>query len=300
MKRIEGPHTTVKKLEVWLREQLFRILEDDEKARFNRVVVRHIVKGNKQGEEAFTVDLPKKANEEWCGSAALDLFTRLQAEAAVLTGYQKYALYSYFNNDSDNHVSRMLIGIQGTDDQEEGFETEGADKEGLLRGTQRHLEVAMKINATQNMTVAQTQGALIHKLSNMLENLLEKRAESLDLLEELIKEKHKQEIEVIKETSKAESMRGIAKRVQDILLPAIANRITGADQTAVKRDALFLMTKGVLTSIASNADTMGKIMESLSPEQQIGFMNLLETVSTKTNADGSPTADGTQSTDSEN
>lgn len=294
-KKLEAPNIAVKKLEIWLREQLFRVMEEDEKARFARVVVRQIVKGNKQGEEAFTVEVPKKAKEDWCGTAALDIYTRLGAEASVMTGYQKYALYAFFNHDTTNHVSRHLVGIQGTDDEEEGFETEGPDKEGLLRGTQRHLEVAMKINAGQTMTVTQSQGALIGKLTTMVESLLDKRAESLDVMMEMIEQRHEREITAIRERTKAAAMEGIANRVRDIILPAIANRITGADQTAVKRDALMLMVKGVLTSIASNEAQMTQFMSILTPEQQIGVMNLLETLSAKTNADGSPVANGVAS-----
>jgi hypothetical protein len=294
-KKLEAVNITVKKLEIWLREQLFRVLEEDDKARFHRVVVRQIVRGNKQGEEAFVVEVPKKAKEEWCSSAALDLFTRLQAEAPVLSGYQKYALYAFFNHDTANHVSRHLIGIQGSDEEEEGYETEGPDREGLLRGAQRHLEVAMKINAGQNMTVTQSQASLIGKLTTMLETSLEKQAASLDMLAELIEQRQQHEINAIKERTKAQAMEGIAKRVQDIIIPAIGNRITGADQTAVKRDALMLMTKGVLTAIASDETRMGKLMAMLSPEEQIGFMNLLETLSAKTNPDGSPVPNGVNS-----
>ena len=120
--------TIVKNLGLWLRECLY--LNFNEGARFSRILVRQLVKGNKRGEEVFFLEVPKKATESWCDTTSLEIYNRLGAEASTLGGLQKYAIYSFASDDFDNHISRFVLRVQGGEDEEDGepLNSEGADK----------------------------------------------------------------------------------------------------------------------------------------------------------------------------
>jgi hypothetical protein len=276
--KIDIAPVTARNLSKWLRQQLTHIKahdDDETPPKFSRIVIRHIVKGNKTGEEVSSIDVPKKANDDWAEATGTELYALLQAEAAVLPGYQRYALYSYFSDDTDTHASRHLVGIQGPDD-EEGFESEGTDSRGQVAQQMRHNEIAMKINAGQLMTVTSAQNQLITKLTGLVEDQIDKRVEMLETLEELARHKHEQEIAMLKEGARSEALRGIGKRVADMLIPAVANKLTGKSIYPIAGNPLLLMAKALMTNLAGNEERMGKIMSMLGPEEQIAFMNLYE------------------------
>ena len=124
----------------WLRENL--VLADGER-RFSRVTCRHLVKGNKRGEDVFFLDVPKKANDSWANNTAMEIQSKLQAECVTLGGLQKWALYAYFSDDNDRHISRHLIKLQGHDEEEgddDPLDSEGPDKTGMVSQAMRHAE----------------------------------------------------------------------------------------------------------------------------------------------------------------
>lgn len=279
----------VRNLSKWLRECLY-LVKDGDTSRFSRVLARHLVKGNKQGEEVFYIDVPKKAKDEWTETAAIDIYNRLQAEASTLGGLQKYALYAYHTDDNEHHSARFVIRIQGTDedDDEDGLNSEGPDKTGLTSQAMRHAEVLMKVNTGSQMTAISALQTLVNRQSQMIEKLMETRLQSIDVIEELITKKHEREIELMQADTKARAVRDVAGKL-GLFIPALANKIAGQQLFPVQANAVMMMVKGLVTSIAADEDKMKQLVGLLNPEQTVAFMNVLEEVSKNVGDNGLPT-----------
>lgn len=285
--QIESVPKTVKDLTKWLRDNLY--LVRDETGKFSRVLVRHIVKGNKRGEEVFYIDVPKGARDEWTDTTALEIYSRIQAEASTLGGLQKYALYSYFSDDNEGHVSRHLIRIQGADEDEDGSDlnSEAPDKGGLTSQAMRHAEAYAKIQTGSQMSVLSAYQGIVTRLSAMCEKLMDAKLESIDVIEQLIGRKHEREIELMQAETKAKAIKDVAGKL-GLFIPALANKISGQNLFPVQANAVMMMVKGMFTSIASDEDRMSKLMTILSAEQAVAFMNVLEEVSKTVDDAGLP------------
>lgn len=280
--RVIPVSNTIKNLQTWLRECLYTIVEDDETARFARVVARQLVKGNKRGEEAFCVDVPKAAGDEWCDSAAMQIYSKLQNETANLGGLQKYALYAYHSGDFENHISRFIVRIQGVsdDEDEEGLNSEGPDKQGLVSQSMRHTEVFAKTMTAMVTGLVGSYQATIARLAEMNQKLLDEKLETLDTIQELIDARDEKEVRMIQARAKAKGVEDLVGRL-GLLLPAVANKVAGKPIFPVEDSSLMMMTRSLVTSIMADPERVEKLMALLSPEQGIALMNLYESISTK-------------------
>jgi hypothetical protein len=281
--RANNTPTAVKNLQTWLRECLFTISEDDDAARFSRVVARQLVKGNKRGEEAFYVDVPKKAGEDWCDTAALEIWGKLQNETASLGGLQKYALYAFHSNDSESHISRFIVRIQGVDEEDDnndGLNSEAPDKTGLTSQAMRHAEVYAKTMSGMVMGQISAYQGTVQRLTTMVENLLEDKMQNIEAMKAVMDEKEERDIRVLKEKTKAEGMKDLIGRL-GVLLPAVANKVAGKPIFPVEDSSMMMMAKALFTSMAANPEKLDKIMSILSTEEQIAFMNFYEEISSR-------------------
>jgi hypothetical protein len=284
--RANSTPTAVKNLQTWLRECLFTISDDDDAARFSRVVARQLVKGNKRGEEAFYVDVPKKAGEDWCDTTALEIWGKLQNETASLGGLQKYALYAFLSNDSESHISRFIVRIQGVeeDDGDEGLNSEAPDKTGLTSQAMRHAEVYAKTMSGMVMgQIAAYQGT-VTRLTTMVENLLEDKMKNIEVMQEMTDQKEERDLRMLKEKVKADGMKDLIGRL-GVLLPAVANKVAGKPIFPVEDSSMMMMAKALFTSMAANPEKLDKIMAVLSTEEQIAFMNFYEEISSRKKED---------------
>lgn len=287
-RQIEATPKIVKDIGKWLRENLFLVRDDGAAGKFNRVLTRQLVKGSKRGEEVFYLDVPKRAGEDWCDNTALEIYTRLQMEASTLGGLQKYALYAYCAGDTENHVSRFVLRIQGADDEDDNdMLSETPDRTGLVSQSMRHTEAQQKINVSLVMTTQAAQSQMIARQAGMLEKLMEMRFASMEREEELITRKHEREIELMQAESKAKAIKEIGGKL-GLFIPALMNKIAGQNLFPVQANAVLMMTKGLLTGIASDEARMNQLMSILKPEEAVAFMNILEEVSRKVDDAGLP------------
>lgn len=274
--------TAVRNLQTWLRECLFSIVETDDGAlRFARVVARQLVKGNRRGEEVFSMEVPKKAGEDWCDLGGMEIWSKLQAETASLGGLQKYALYAYHSGDNEAHTSRFIVRIQGVDEDEdaEGLNSESPDKTGLVSQAMRHAEVYAKAMSAMVMNMVSGSQAMISRQAAMIEKLMDDKVAALDLLTEMSDVKDERDVKLIQARAKAKGVEELIGKL-GVLLPAVANKVSGKELFPVQESATHMMTKGLLGSIMANPERVEKIMGLLAPEEQIALMNLYETVST--------------------
>lgn len=275
--------TAVRNMQTWLRECLYSVVEGDDGAqRFARVVVRQLTKGNKKGEEAFSVDVPKKAGDDWCDTAALEIHGKLQNEVASLGGLQKYVLYAYHSGDYETHTARFIVRLQGVtdEDEENGLDSEGPDKTGLVSQSMRHTEASNRTLVAMVQSLVGTFQSTVSRQSAMIEKLLDDKVATIELIQEMQSDKDNREAKAMTAKAKARGVEQLVGRL-GVLLPAMANRVAGKPIFPVEDSAMMMMVRALFTSMAANPDRLEKLMGMLSPEEGIAFMNLYEQISAK-------------------
>jgi hypothetical protein len=281
IKAITTP-TSVRNLQTWLRECLFSIVDGDDGAlRFARVTVRQLVKGNRRGEEVLTLEVPGKAGEDWCDTAALDIHGKLSTEAATLGGLQKYALYAYHSGDNENHTSRFVIRLQNDDDEDggDGLNSENPDKTGLVSQSMRHTEVFAKTMSGMVMALMGSYQATISRQNSMIEKLLEEKMTGMESMQEMMEAKDERDVRMIQARAKARGIEDLVGRL-GVLLPAVANKVAGKAIFPVEDSSMMMMTRSLVTSIMADPERAEKLLALLPPEQGIALMNLYESIST--------------------
>jgi hypothetical protein len=279
--------TAVRNLQTWLRECLYSVVDGDDGAlRFSRVTVRQLTKGNKKGEEAFSLDVPKKASDDWCDTAALEIHAKLQNEVASLGGLQKYALYAYHSGDYENHTARFIVRLQGVsdDEDEDGLNSEGPDKTGLVSQAMRHTEASNRTMVALVQGLVGTYQSTISRLAAMNEKLLDDKLASMELIQEMQEDRDNREAKAMTAKAKAKGIQDLVGRL-GILLPAVANKVAGKPIFPVEDSSMMMMVRALFTSMATNPERLDKLMAMLSPEEGIAFMNLYEQISAKDKED---------------
>jgi hypothetical protein len=277
VKRVSPVNVLIREIDRWLTLCLNPRGEDE--GRFDRLVCRHLVKGNKQGEEVFRINVPEGASDKWATSGATDIYNRLQREASTLGGLQKWAIYAYADSDFNNHFSRHLIRIQGTESEDESsLDSEGPDKSGLTSQAMRHTEAAIKLLVSGAATVQQSMQNMLDRQSTLIENLFEQRVETLTEMTEMLERREEKELINKRETAKIDAIKDLAGK-GSLLLPAIINKIAGSQILPVPQNGVMLMAKSLMTSIASSEEKLLAMSKILSPEEMAAFINLYESVS---------------------
>lgn len=293
--RADNTPTSVKNMAKWLRECVYLAPEEDSKARFARVVCTQLVKGNKRGEEVFSLDVPKKPSEEWPDNAASEMWGKLQLETATLGGLQKYVLYAYHTGDNERHTSRFVIKLQGIeDDESDDLDSEGTGKDGQISQNMRHTEAMAKIVAAMIPTMVSGYNSMIARQSAMLdrqnqtiETLMADKIAGLEVMRQLSDDAEEREIRLTQARAKAKGIENLVGKL-GILLPAAANKIAGKPIFPAQDHAVMMMVKGLFTSIASDENKLKTLATVLDPAQSVAFMNILEEVSAKTDENGLP------------
>jgi hypothetical protein len=292
---------SARNLAKWLRECLYLAPEEDDKARFSRVVCSQLVKGNKRGEEVFSLEVPKKATDEWPDNAASEIHGKLQLETATLGGLQKYVLHSYHTGDNERHTSRFVIKLQGIEENEgDDLESEGTGKDGQIAQQMRHSEGMSRIVAAMFPTMVSgfntmisRQSSMLERQNEMLETLMADRIDSLASMRQLSDDAEEREIRMVQSRAKAKGVEKLVDRL-GLLLPAAVNKIAGRAILPDRDPALMMMVKGLFTSLASNEEKMKALAGIMGPEEAVAFMNILEEVSAK-DENGSSKKSGTES-----
>jgi hypothetical protein len=278
-----GPIRAVESIEKWVKASLY---QSDPERRFCRLIACQLI-NNKRGEDVFYIDVPeKKAGDQWAEETALDVWGRVAADAAGLPGLQRYAVYSYFSDDPDHHTSRTIITVEGGGESDDSnpLASEGPDKLGLTSQAMRHTEALAKINVSGQMTMIQGYQTLVGKLSGMVEKLLDQRQAGIDREYENVTRQQQHEIELTQAQARAKAIEKLGDKL-GLFLPALANKIAGQQLFPVQANAMMMMLKGFVTSIASDEHKMKTIMGVLDPEQQVVFFQMMEEM-TKTDDKG--------------
>ena len=119
----------------------------------------------------------------------------------------------------------------------------------------------------------------ISRQNTMIEKLLEEKSTGLEAMQEMIEAKDERDVRMIQARAKAKGIEDLVGRL-GVLLPAVANKVSGKAIFPVEDTSLMMMTRSLVTSIMADPDRAEKLMALLPPEQGIALMNLYETIST--------------------
>jgi hypothetical protein len=288
-KRIEMCPVAARDVARWLKTCLYMVAEDDEEPRrLMQIQCCHIVHGSKRGEHVFDVKVPKAANDDWAESTGIEIYSRLQLEVSNLGGLQRYVLYAYHN---DRHTSRFMVRFEGTDEDDE-LTSEAPTKEGLLAQLMRHNEVQQKALVSMMGTLSQASQSIIGRLTAMNEKLLEDKLDTIETMQALTSDKDDRDVKMIQAKAKAKGVEELVGRL-GLLLPAIANKLAGQQVFPVQESAVTMMTKALVTSLATDEKRMEQLITLMKPEEVVAFSNLFQALNTPTK----PQSDNTETTE---
>lgn len=250
--------------------------------KFSRIICKHVTKAKNDNDTVVeTWEVPEIVNEAWFEDQAAEIMTKLNTEAANLEGIQSYCLFSYFTESADKAVNRHLIriGSNSTNDLT-GFDSEGPDKEGLVSQAMRHQEINAKIYTASTGQLLQSYQQMINRLSGNVDKLLEDKYEREGKIMELMTMRREDELETRKMDMKQKAIEKTLESV-GLLVPVIVNKLAGQKIMPEAAGGAMMMGKSLFSSLSR--EQLDTIVGSLTPEQQVAFLNLGEAL---TNAGG--------------
>ncbi len=260
-------------------EQLAR---GDDETRLCKLVICHVVKGNKLGDEIrmVTVPEPKIIDEEWAQGVATKILEQAAAEAVSLgAGIQRYAVQAYFGADAksvnDRATSRHVFVCQGAEDELGAIGTEGPDAEGLVSQAQRHSEFYARAFINGYISQIKTLQDELGQLRRENQQLRAERIENFRIMEEVYSAKHQRDAETRRAEVTSRVFESSAEKVE-MLLPLAINHLAG--KTIFPESVgNSLLLKSFVESITP--DDLARLGGVLRPEQMATLVNLGMSVS---------------------
>lgn len=253
-----------------------QIRRDDVPGRMRKVVVCHIIKGNKLGDEIRAVSVPDEPNEEWRHDVAKKIAETVAEEAIALSsGVQRYAVQALFEGD-DKPRGRVIVTAQGDREDGDALDTEGPDGAGLVTasmGQARFFAAAFGRSSVQQIHSLEQQ---VQRLTKENEDLRSERLKSLRTVEELMVASHERAIENRREDFKQKALEDTVGKL-GMLVPMAVNHMAGrkilpenAPERMLVRAFAERMTPAKLQALASSG--------ALDEAELAAFINILQSM----------------------
>jgi hypothetical protein len=199
---------------------------DDVPGRFRKLVVCHVIKGNKLGDEIRAVSVPDAPDEDWREAVAAKIAEQAAAEAAALaSGLQRYAVQALFEGDDKPH-GRVIITVAGAEEDADAISTEGPDAEGLVSSSMRLTEFFAQAFGRSSVAQLRSLQEQVNALTKENESLRAERLKTVRMVEDLYSARQEREIESMREGAKARALEGAADKL-GLLIPVAINHIAG-------------------------------------------------------------------------
>lgn len=270
------------KLDAWIRRQVVRETEEDGPLR--KLVLSHVANG-KLGNEVHTVSVPKRDNrenlEDFISLAINEFDAASEQDANGIGGTQTYIIQSVFgdNEEKTRARARFTFRVFGDEEEDTGeVSSEPATKSGLLTQLMRHNEGLTKSLVAANAQIISTLQRTIARQAEQLEKSDEQRIEGFRIMEDLLSEKNKRDIEAAREAH-ALDMKQDALNSVKMLLPVAINKMVGKHVLPENLSAKEAQFKALAESMTP--DQFAGILSNLSPAQQIALTELLGDFLTK-------------------
>lgn len=275
--------------ETWLRKQLMVMKAE---GRCTRIVLRHVVQGNKVGNEVASWNCPIELDEQWIQDTVNEVETSAHTDAGGLGGPQKYMLFAFFERSEAKPLARFPFLEHASDDVGGGdgdeLDTESPNAKGLTAQLMRHNEALMR---TTMMGITQIIGTLqrqVSKQSETIEKLVQEKFDNLDTMEQLLGKKQERELEMREAETKQKLLTDAAEKAM-ALMPIVVSKLTGKalPGAPTANDELL---KTFLSTITP--EQLDKLTSILSPEQTMVVLELYQKLNPQTEAGALPPGEG--------
>lgn len=274
------------KLKDWLSTQFYR--HDDSLGPCCKLICRHLGNdGRAKTGDVFQIMVPNNEKVVNVDDDELEIMTN-QIEASVLEdaegigGVQKYQLLSYHTKVA-RQVCRYTFRQAGPDlDEYEDELTENATTKGHMGQMMRHNEALTRIAVMGANQALNLQNRTISRQAELIENLLGKRIEEFELIENLQSQQHERDLATKAEENKQLRYQELFEKGK-ILLPVLANKIAGRKLLPEESDPMVETLKSFAETLSPAQ--ISDIMPKLKPEQQIALMEFLSAMHDKEDAD---------------
>ena len=223
--------------------------------RCTRIVLRHVVQGNKVGNEVASWNCPIEMDEQWVQDTTNEVETSAHTDAGGLGGPQKYMLFAFFERSEAKPLARFPFLEHASDDvgggEGDDLDTESPNAKGLTAQLMRHNEALMR---TTMMGITQIIGTLqrqVSKQSDTIEKLVQEKFDNLDTMEELLSNKQKRDLEFKEAETKQKLLTDAAEKTM-ALLPVVVSKLTG---------------KALPGAPSMNEELLKTFLSSITPEQ---------------------------------
>lgn len=256
-----------KRLARWLRSKL---LVCTDSGPVEKIIVRQIPIGGRQGNEVETYELPSKIDENFSDQLATDIAIRVQGDSLGLPGdVQSYAIQAIV---AGKVKTRLAVRMNNAEVEGEGYDSEPATKTGHLAQLMRHNEVILKSFMLGQSHTQASHDKIIGVLASQNTELLahnkemeQHRLRNLELQEALLTNQHERDLEVMEQERKEKTYSELLDTVK-LLGPAFVNRM-GKGKNGQK----------LLPETASPNELAFKaLIESLSEKQKMAFLGTLK------------------------
>ncbi len=220
------------KIADFMRSMLAR--DDVGPTKLRKLVVSHIVRGNKVGDEILTISVPDAPTTDWLEDKATRIVEQAAAEALTLgSGLQRYAVHAFFDAE-DRSRGRYVFACAGQDEgDDETISTEGPDAEGVTSMAMRHAEVFAQLGSRGSMhqlrALLEDNRELrrdIKDLNKEIREMHAERSKGLRLMEDLQTAKMERDLKINRERMKDRILDDAAEKVT-LILPMVINHLAG-------------------------------------------------------------------------
>lgn len=199
---------------------------DDVPGRLRKLVVCHVIKGNKLGDEIRAVSVPSEPSEDWRALTSRKIAEDAAAEAIALSsGVQRYVVQGLYEGDDKPH-GRIIITAAGSEDDDGALDTEGPDGQGLVTQAMAQTRFFAQLASHSSMRQVQALQTSVDRLTKENEDLRTERLKSLRVVEEIMSARHERDLEIMRETGKQKVLQETADKI-GLLIPIAVNHIAG-------------------------------------------------------------------------
>ena len=228
-----------------------------------KIVVTHLIRGNKLGDEIRSIQIPANRPDDWPRTAAAKIFEQASKEAVSLgTEIQRYTVQVFFATDKgtedrprQRHVFTAAGDRKGLDD----LTSEGPSPEGQIAQLQRHVEAATQLALKHTANTIEDYRIEIRALREENAMLRAERIRDFKAMEEVHSLQHTRAAEMRREDLKTSVIQSSIEKVQALLPMAVGH----------------LASKGMVPETVAQTLLIKQFVDCLTPAEWQGLATVL-------------------------
>lgn len=247
--------------ETWIRKQ---VMVQRGEGRCTRLLLRHVVQGNKVGNEVASIIVPEEWSDEWIQDSVNEIETSAHTDAGGIGGPQKYMVFAFFERSEAKPLARFPFlehaSDEGSDEEGAELDTESPNARGLTAQLMRHNEALMRTSMMGITQIISTLQRQVSKQSDTIEKLVEEKFNNLEMMENVLSKKQERDIELREAENKQKLLTDAAEKAMG-LMPIVVNKLMG---------------KTVMPAPSINDELLKSFLSSITPEQLDSLVSILK------------------------